>query len=104
MILVWHVYHGVMVEKRRRLRRNRFFTHWQEIDNEAWISVKDRAPTRDDADVYNCVIARNRWGDMMTAGWHRFAHETDLTDWQHPPAPPEDFLGLREKYEEEELH
>ena len=104
VILVWHLYHGVMVEKRERFHTNRFFSHWREIDHTAWISTKQRKPTQDDADVYHCVIARNRFGEVMTAGWHRFEYESDLTEWQRPPDPPEGSDALRIKFEQEELH
>ena len=94
-VIVWHVYSGVMVEQRDRATSNRFMTHWREIDDEAWISTRERKPTKEDADQYDCVISRNRWGDVAMAGWHRFEHETDLTHWQRTPPPPHDFRELR---------
>lgn len=97
MILVWHTYHGVMVERRSRYHDNRFYSHWMEIDNRKWISITTRKPTKEDADVYSCVIARNRWGETMTAGWHRFRHESDLVAWQHPPEAPDNYRELRDR-------
>lgn len=94
-VIVWHVYHGVMVEKRFIAAKNRFMTHWRDIDNAAWIDAGQRRPTRADADIYKCVISLNRWGEASTAGWHRFAHEADLIAWQPTPEPPEGFDALR---------
>ena len=87
-ILVWHEYQGVMTVTRGRAARNPFFTHWREIDSGAWISVAHRKPTRQDADIQNCVISLDRWGNIRMAGWHRFEHEAHLIGWQRPPDPP----------------
>ena len=94
-VIVWHVYSGVMVERRDHAAANRFMTHWQEINAGAWIDAQERLPTREDADIYNCVISQNQWGDIAMAGWHRFEHEPQLLRWQHPPSPPHNFSELR---------
>ena len=96
-VLVWHVYSGVMVEERDHATANRFMTHWQEIDTEAWIDARQRRPTREDADAYDCVISQNKWGDVAMAGWHRFEREASLIRWQHAPEPPANFRELRNK-------
>lgn len=95
-VIVWHVYSGVMVERRDRATSNRFMTHWQEIDNDAWIDARNRKPTKEDADAYDCVISQNTWGDIGMAGWHRFEHEAELFRWQHAPDPPVNFSELRQ--------
>lgn len=94
-VIVWHVYSGVMVERRDRVTANRFMTHWREIDAGAWIDTQDHRPTKEDADIYDCVIAQNRWGDVAMAGWHRFEHEPGLIRWQRPPDPPACFRALQ---------
>ena len=95
-IIVWHVYSGVMVESREHALRNRFMTHWQEINTGAWIRTADRKPTKEDADIYDCVISLNKWGDVSMAGWHRFERESCLICWQRPPSPPHNFRELRD--------
>ncbi len=94
-VIVWHVHNGVMVERRDHAQRNRFVTHWREIETGAWIDAGDRKPTSKDADVYSCVISLNKCGDVSTAGWHRFWNETSLIRWQHTPEPPANYLELR---------
>ncbi len=94
-IITWHRYSGVLVELRSRATENQFITHWREIDHALWISAADRKPGRADADIYSCVVSLNCWGEVSMAGWHRFAHETDLLYWQHPPDPPDCFSKLR---------
>lgn len=94
-IIVWHVHQGVMVFKRESVNSNRFLSHWREIDNAAWIDARVQKPTKQDADALDCVISLNEWGEVSTAGWHRFEHETDLIYWQHPPDPPVNFSELR---------
>lgn len=96
-VIVWHVYSGVMVERRDHAAANRFMTHWQEINAGAWIDAQERTPTKEDADEYDCVISQNQWGDIAMAGWHRFEHEKNLVRWQHPPSPPHNFRELRNK-------
>lgn len=94
-IIVWHVYSGVMVTERRHAIENRFMTHWRTIDAGAWIESSERRPTREDADAYECVISRNKWGVVSMAGWHRFWNEDELTAWQHPPEPPDSHRELQ---------
>ena len=94
-VIVWHVYSGVMVEQRDRAKANRFMTHWREIDETAWIDARRHAPTKADADIYDCVISQNKWGEAGMAGWHRFGRESDLICWQPTPEPPTNFRELR---------
>lgn len=94
-LLVWHVYSGVMVERMEQAMKNRFITHWRKIDDDAWIDARMRKPTKADADPYDCVISQNMWGEILTAGWHRFANEASLIRWQSPPGPPSNFRELR---------
>lgn len=96
-IIAWHVFSGVMVELRSRAVKNRFITHWREIDNTLWIPSSDHKPNREDADAYDCVISLNKWDEVSMAGWHRFERETDLLYWQHPPDPPANFRDLRKR-------
>lgn len=87
-VVVWHIYSGVMLERRDRVTMNPFYTHWREIDHDAWIETNDRLPKNEDADAYDCVIAQNRWGETAMAGWHRFESEPSLVRWQSPPSSP----------------
>ncbi len=96
-VIVWHVYNGAMVVKREYAIENSFFSHWREIDNEAWIDARKRKPTRDDADEYGCVLSQNKWGEASVAGWHRFEREPYLVAWQHMPDPPDNYRELRKR-------
>lgn len=91
-ILVWHVYQGVMVTTAERATENRFNKYWREV-SDAWIYPHERAPEQRDADVYNCVIVRDKWDDVRLMGWHRFP-STEIAAWQSPPGPPSDYLQL----------
>lgn len=93
--LVWHVYCGAMVMDYAQARKNRYVTHWQEIDPAAWIRADARRPRQEDADIYNCVISLDAWGGISLAGWHRFANEKQLTGWQRVPEPPGNAGELR---------
>ncbi len=88
-----------MIEGREQAIRNRFITHWREIDSGKWIDSNRRKPTKQDADEYDCVISRNRWDEVSMAGWHRFEAESTLTGWQRPPEPPEGYEELRRNAE-----
>lgn len=96
-ILVWHAHQGVLVYLCRNCRDNPCNSYWQEVNQSAWTDSKRRLPTKADADELDCVIARNRWGDILMAGWHRFANEDSLVSWQAPPAPPDGYLELRKR-------
>ena len=87
-IIVYHRFTGVMVVERGEAIENPFMTHWQEIDDSAWIDTETRKPTREDADLFQCVISQDRWGEVNMAGWHRFEHEERLVRWQPAPCPP----------------
>lgn len=88
IILVWHSYQGAMAVPCSEYGSNRFFTHWRRVDAKAWISRKERLPGKEDSDAQNCVVARNTWGEVIMAGWHRIVHDPGFTHWQHPPDPP----------------
>lgn len=96
-VIVWHVYSGAMVERLERAMKNRFMTHWREIDNGAWIDARERKPTQEDADAYDCVISQDVWGEVAMAGWHRFDREPRLARWQTPPPAPPNICELRNR-------
>ena len=87
-VLIWHSFQGAVVIPRGRSIDNRFYTHWREIDDGAWIDKSERAPNEGDADKTNCVIARYRWGEVTMAGWWRVRDDGDFTQWQRTPEPP----------------
>lgn len=87
-ILVWHIYQGVMTIPCGKYGSNPLFTHWRRPDARGWIRREERLPEERDSDAQHCVIARDAWGDITMAGWHRFAGDGDFTHWQHPPGPP----------------
>lgn len=95
VILVWHIFQGVMAVPCENWNENRFYTHWRTINNDAWIQTTDRLPERADADTLNCVISRNRLEEIRLTGWHRFMTESGLNEWQTPPEPPDNYRELR---------
>lgn len=88
VILVWHVYQGVMVIPCEKYATNPFFTHWRGVDENAWVKRAERMPGKKDADPLNCVIARDELGNVVVTGWHRVDDDGDFTQWQTPPPPP----------------
>ncbi len=95
VILVWHIFQGVMAVPCEKWNENRFYTHWRTIDNNAWIRTEDRLPKRADADILNCVISRDGLGEIRLTGWHRFLTESGFNEWQTPPEPPDGYQELR---------
>lgn len=94
-VLIWHVFQRVMVTDTRKARDNRFNVYWQEIP-EGWIDAAIQPPTRRDADPQNCVIIRDKWGEIHMRGWHLVAEMTEGVFWMPPPGPPDDYQELRE--------
>lgn len=66
-----------------------------------WISVQDRRPTADDADVYGCVEVWHIWQGVMIMGWHQVDNNRFVTHWMPTPDPPENHKKLRETWEKE---
>jgi len=94
-ILVWHVFQGVLTELCGKIRSNRFYTHWQPLQDDVWIASAERLPASADADEQNCVISRNAFGEISMTGWHRFSDDHTLLYWQAPPKPPMNYRELR---------
>lgn len=90
MILVWHVFQGAMVIPICKIRSNHFYAYWREIPNK-WVATDERAPTAEDADMYNCVIATDSNGAVRMTGWHQIHTPSDSAKWQTPPDPPPDY-------------
>lgn len=97
MILVWHVYQGVMPCKAEEWQKNRFFMYWRPVPDIGWIKSADRKPTRKDADGNNCVLAEDADGRVKVTGWHQFDTNTTLTRWMRTPEPPDDYQELRQR-------
>jgi len=84
-----------MVTNTQKARDNRFNVYWQEIP-ESWIDAAIQPPTRRDADPQNCVIIRDKWGEIHMRGWHLVAEMAEGVFWMPPPGPPDNYQELRD--------
>lgn len=91
-ILVWHVFQGALVCLTRFVESNSFNVRWRELP-EDWIKTSDRLPDQEDADFFNCVIARERTGAVYITGYHDVT-ERVFEAWQRVPDPPKDYKEL----------
>ena len=91
-ILVWHVFQGVLVSTVNAAQSNGFNVRWRDLPEE-WTKTSDRLPDREDADFFNCVIARHWSGSISIKGYHSVTErETDA--WAKVPDPPRDYKEL----------
>lgn len=96
-VFVWHVYQGVMLTAWNRIS-NQFYAYWMPtkyITAGIWIKATERKPTKADADILNCVLARNSHDGIRVTGWHQFEEASTFTEWLPLPEPPSDFRALR---------
>lgn len=94
-VLIWHVFQRVMVTNTQKAQDNRFNVYWQEIP-ESRIDAAIQPPTRRDADPQNCVIIRDKWGEIHMRGWHLVAEMAEGVFWMPPPGPPDNYQELRD--------
>ena len=66
----------------------------------AWISVKKRLPTAEDADSQGCVLAWHIFQGLMLVGWHQIRDNRFMVYWQRPIAPPKDAAELRKAWDD----
>lgn len=94
-IFAWHVYQGVMLIRWDEYGRNRFFAGWMRMADGtgAWIDAQERAPTRADADVHSCILARTVYGETIVTGYHQIGYNGAITHWQRLPEGPERNTG-----------
>jgi hypothetical protein len=91
-VFVWHTLQGAMLCTFDRVNTNRFYTHWGRIDafaNGRWIETSERMPTKDDADIHNCVLVHDRHDGHRITGWHQAERDHAITMWQGLPDAPE---------------
>ena len=60
-----------------------------------WISVSERLPTAQDADMGGCVLVWHIYQGMLVMGWHQVDKNRFFSHWMTLPAPPEDWMRLR---------
>ena len=97
-VIVWHIYQGAMLTRWDDYTKNPFNVSWMRISDwttTPWISATETMLTKEDADTLNCVLARNKGGDISITGFHQFTCNNDLTHWMKLPVPPSDYRELR---------
>jgi hypothetical protein len=93
-VYAWHAFQNAMIVRWREFRQNPFHVYWMRVP-ETWIDAADRKPTKADSDAQDCVLAKDRRGDIRVTGYHQFDVDGDLTQWQILPAPPSDYKALK---------
>ena len=90
-VLVWHRLQGAMLARWDRITDNRFYDFWMRIQplERKWISIKQQTPTAADADIYGCVLVKDRHNGHRVTGWHQPEMDGGITDWQRLPRSPE---------------
>ncbi len=97
-LLIWHVFRGVVAERWENRHATPMYTHWMAIPENGWIPAWARMPTKDDADIYNCVLASHMIDGVLVTGWHQFLHDKYLTHWMPTPPPPVDGANFRNQF------
>lgn len=90
-VLVWHDIQGAMLAQWDSVDKNRFHTHWMNIEvfaQEGWICADVRKPTKADADVFQCVLVVDRHKGHHITGWHQVRDGSTITQWQRLPEKP----------------
>lgn len=64
-----------------------------------WIDVRERKPTKKDADFAGCVVFWHVYNGVTVTGYHQAGNNRFLTHWQKPPKPPKDRYQLIEDAE-----
>lgn len=97
-LLIWHVFRGVVAEKWENRHATPMYTHWMAMPTQGWIPVSSRKPSKEDADVMNCVLASHMIDGITVTGWHQFEHDKYLTHWMRTPAPPVDGAAYKARF------
>lgn len=97
-LLVWHVFRGVVSEHWESRNQTAMYTHWKTMPRKGWICSKDKAPTQNDADVMNCVLARHDIDGIKVTGWHQIKIDKHFTHWMPTPLPPVDGAAYRKRF------
>lgn len=87
-VLAVHRFQGILAVKGREVRENILFSHWGRSPAEGWIRRDDRLPRRQDADLYNCVLAWNADEGVCVTGWHRVTRDGRFSAWMPMPEGP----------------
>ena len=98
LVLVWHALQGSMIIDYDKHSDNPFYAYWQTIPEDEWIDPREREPTREDSDAWNCVLTHHEIYGYKVTGWHRVSASTAYTRWRRLPKPPPGHVELRKKY------
>lgn len=88
MLLLWHIYRGVVVEPFESRRDTRMYTHWAHVPVCGWIETAETRPEAEDADYRGCVLGWHRWDGFRITGWRRFEEDKYLERWMRCPKGP----------------
>lgn len=100
-LFAWHVYQGAILCHFSDFTKNAFHVYWMRFTDEMvepWINAMEKLPTKEDADMMNCVLAKNRYEEVSITGYHQFHHNSALIAWKRLPTPPSDYRELRKEY------
>lgn len=65
------------------------------MDNNGWIEIRERKPTKEDADACGCVLFWHMYNGLMLTGYFQTEHNRFLTHWKPTPEPPENYQEYR---------
>lgn len=101
LLFAWHVYQGVLLCHWNDFVKNRFNVYWMRIADDTadpWMDAMEKFPTKEDADMMNCVLAKNCYDEISVTGYHQFSQNSTLSHWKRLPTPPSDYRELRKRY------
>lgn len=97
-ILVWHVFQGTMIVRRVDCHRNHFYSHWQKIPADGWVSALFRKPQVTECDLWQCVLAYHDTDGFKVTGYHQFLWDKHLIFWRSAPEPPDNHVELQKRF------
>lgn len=62
-----------------------------------WIDASARPPTREDANIQNCVLAWHCYDGPQIIGWWQIARNAMLVYWRPLPPPPSAYREIWER-------
>lgn len=98
LVLVWHVLQGAMIISFDKHGDNPFYAYWQPIPDDEWVDPREKEPSIEDSDMWNCVLANHEIYGYKVTGWRQVSADGSYTRWRRLPEPPMNHVELRKKY------